>query len=48
MNLAVAQIIKIGDQPVQLFAGVRYYLDTPSGGPDWDPRFGFNFLFPKS
>ncbi len=47
LNLMVAQVIKIGDQPVQLFAGARYYLDKPDGGPEWGLRFGLTFLFPK-
>lgn len=47
-NFIVSQLIKIGDQPVQLFGGVRYYLETPDGGPEWGLRFGLTFLFPKS
>lgn len=48
VNFVVSQLVKIGDQPVQFFGGVRYYLDTPDGGPDWGLRFGLTFLFPKS
>ena len=47
LNVMVAQVLKIGDQPVQLFAGARYYLDKPDGGPEWGLRFGMTFLFPK-
>jgi hypothetical protein len=47
-NFVVSQLLKIGDQPVQLFGGVRYYLETPDGGPEWGLRFGLTFLFPKS
>ena len=47
VNALVSQVLKIGDQPVQVFAGLRYYLETPTGGPDWGVRFGFTFLFPK-
>ncbi len=47
INLVVAQVIKIGHQPVQLFAGARYYADAPDAGPDWGLRLGFTFLFPK-
>jgi len=46
-NLMVAQVLKIGDQPVQFFGGLRYYLDKPTNGPDWGIRFGFTMLFPK-
>lgn len=47
VNLIVSQLLKIGDQPVQLFAGVRYYLETQDGGPEWGLRFGITFLFPQ-
>ncbi|WP_193215105.1 transporter [Luteolibacter marinus] len=45
-NFLVSQLLKIGDQPIQVFAGARYYLETPDGGPEWGLRFGFTFLFP--
>jgi hypothetical protein len=48
VNFIVSQLLKIGDQPVQLFAGARYYLETPDGGPEWGLRLGITFLFPKS
>ncbi len=48
VNFVVSQLVKIGDQPVQFFGGVRYYLDKPDGGPEWGLRFGVTFLFPKS
>lgn len=48
VNFVVSQLVKIGEQPVQFFGGVRYYLDTPDGGPEWGLRFGLTFLFPKS
>jgi len=47
INLVVAQVLKIGEQPVQVFAGGRYYAEAPTGGPEWGLRFGFTFLFPK-
>ena len=47
-NFVVSQLLKIGDQPVQIFGGVRYYLDKPDGGPEWGLRFGMTFLFPQS
>ncbi|NQX02779.1 transporter [bacterium] len=48
INLIVSQIVKLGDQPVQFFGGVRYYAEKPEGGPDWGLRFGMTFLFSKS
>jgi hypothetical protein len=47
VNFVVSQLLEIGDQPVQIFAGARYYLDAPDGGPDWGLRFGITFLFPQ-
>ena len=47
-NFIVSQLVKLGDQPVQFSAGVRYYAEKPDGGPEWGLRFGLTFLFPKS
>lgn len=49
VNFQVAKLVKFGTQPVSLFAGVRYWADTPeSTGPsDVGFRFGMTFLFPK-
>jgi hypothetical protein len=47
LNFIVSQLLKIGDQPLQLSGGVRYYLETPDGGPEWGLRFAVTWLFPK-
>lgn len=48
INMTVSQIIKVGGMPVQLSAGVRYWAESPDGGPqDWGARLGVTFLFPK-
>ena len=47
LNLMVSQLVKIGDHPVQLQAGFRYYLEKPVNGPEWGVRFGVVFLFPE-
>ncbi|HEY1121316.1 MAG TPA: hypothetical protein VGE67_06930 [Haloferula sp.] len=47
VNFVVSQLLKIGDQPIQLFAGARYYFEKPDSGPEWGLRFGVTFLFPK-
>ncbi len=47
INLMVLQMLKIGDQPIQVFGGVRYYAEKPQGGPEWGVRFGFTMLFPR-
>ncbi|MBK1833327.1 transporter [Roseibacillus ishigakijimensis] len=48
VNMMVSQLFTIGDQPVQVFGGFRYYLDAPQGGPEWGLRFGITFLFPAN
>ena len=48
VNFVVSQLVKIGDQPVQFFAGARYNLESPIGGAEWGLRLGLTFLFPKS
>ena len=47
VNLVVSQLLRFGNQPVQLFAGGRYYLERPDQGAEWGLRFGITFLFPK-
>jgi len=49
INVQVAKLVRFGKQPVQLFAGVRYWADSPEDvGPEgWGARFGATFLFPK-
>ncbi|MGL4528563.1 MAG: transporter [Aestuariivirga sp.] len=48
INLTAAQIIKLGGNPVQLTAGVRYWADSPEEGPDgWGARLAMTYLFPK-
>jgi hypothetical protein len=43
----VSQLVMAGRQPYSVGAGVRFYLDGPSGGPEWGIRFSFTMLFPK-
>lgn len=45
INAEVSQLIKVGDLPVQLQAGVRYYADGPSGAPEWGLRFTITPIF---
>jgi hypothetical protein len=47
LNLTVAQLLKLGGQPVQFQAGGRVYAERPDGGPDWGLRFTVTLLFPK-
>ena len=45
-NLTVGQILKIGKLPIQATVGVRYYAESPTGGPDWGIRAVLTLLFP--
>ncbi len=49
INFVVAKIVKFDKLPVQLFAGARYWAETPEGsGPTgWGARAGFTILLPK-
>src|SRR6056297_1739665 len=48
VNLAVSRLVSIGDQPVSLQAGLRYWAESPNGGPDdLAFRLGMTFLFPR-
>jgi hypothetical protein len=47
INLTLAQIVKIGQHPIQFTLGPRYYADSPDNGPEWGVRFAITFLFPK-
>jgi hypothetical protein len=47
INATISQLIKVGDLPLSLLAGYRYYAEAPSGGPDWGLRFQVTLLFPS-
>jgi hypothetical protein len=47
MNLTVSKVTRIGAQMVSIGGGVRYYFESPSGGPDWGLRATFTLLFPR-
>jgi hypothetical protein len=48
INFEIAKLVKIGGQPVQFQAGVRYWADNPStGAHDVGARFNVVFLFPE-
>jgi hypothetical protein len=46
-NLMLAQVVRVGKQPIQLLIGGRYYADGPDDGPEWGLRFALTFLFPR-
>lgn len=47
VNLTYSQVKKFGGQLVSIGGGVRAYLDSPTGGPDWGVRIIFTLLYPK-
>ena len=47
VNLMYSKVTKIGGQMVSFAGGVRAYVDTPAGGPDWGVRFVVTLLYPK-
>jgi hypothetical protein len=47
VNVGYSKVSKIGSQMVSYQGGVRYYAESPEGGPDWGLRFAFTLLFPE-
>jgi hypothetical protein len=47
INLVMSQLLLAGRQPFSAAVGVRFYAESPTGGPAWGIRFGFTALFPK-
>ena len=48
INLTVSQLTAVGKRPLQLGAGIRYWVESPDGGPqEWGARLFLTFLFPK-
>lgn len=48
INAGVNQLLKIGNQPVQIGGGVRYWAESPTSGPEGIGfRLNLIFLFPK-
>ena len=49
VNMTVTQLFKIGNQPMSLQVGPRYWADTPDNqGPDgWGWRLAYTLVFPK-
>jgi len=47
LNVGVAKLFNIGQQPVQLQFGGIYMLTAPEGAPRWGLQTTVTFLFPK-
>jgi len=46
LNAMVAQLVRIGGQPMQFQIGPKLYVEGPTGAPDWGIRFAYTLLFP--
>jgi hypothetical protein len=47
-NVAVAQMLKIGPQILQVQVGARYWVDSPPGGAEgWGLRVAVTLLYPE-
>jgi len=46
-NVQYAKVTRLGGQMLSYQGGVRVYLETPRGGPDWGLRFAVTLLYPK-
>jgi len=47
INISFSKVSRIGSQLVSFAGGVRGYVETPDGGPDWGVRFALTLLYPK-
>jgi len=48
ISFTVGQLLKVGKQPFQISAGVRYWAESSDNGPEgWGVRLKLTFLFPK-
>ena len=48
INLMVSQVLKVGEQALQLQVGARYWADSPDvGAHGWGARATLTLLFPK-
>ncbi len=46
INLMVSKVFKIGKMPISVGIGGRYYVDKPTGGPDWGVRLAITLVLP--
>ncbi|MDY0005990.1 MAG: transporter [Spongiibacteraceae bacterium] len=47
LNIGYSKVTRMGSQLVSLQGGIRYYLESPTNGPDWGLRFTLTLLYPK-
>ena len=47
INVGVNQLVSIGGQILQVGGLVRYYAETPRGGPNWGFQLRMSLVFPR-
>ena len=47
INVGVNQLVSIGGQILQVGGLVRYYAETPRGGPNWGFQLRISLVFPR-
>ncbi len=47
VSVSVTQLIMVGRQPVSIGPSLKYWIESPTGGPDWGLRMNVTLLFPK-
>jgi hypothetical protein len=47
LNVLFSRVSHLGSQPLSYQFGVRAFLETPDGGPDWGLRFNVTLLYPR-
>ncbi|HEY7087974.1 MAG TPA: hypothetical protein VH518_07785 [Tepidisphaeraceae bacterium] len=47
VGVFASQVFKVGGQAMSANFGPRYYVEGPSGAPEWGLRFTLTFLFPQ-
>jgi hypothetical protein len=47
MNVSYSKVSHLGGQLVSYAVGARYYVEAPSGGPEWGVRVVLTLLYPK-
>jgi len=46
INFSVSKVLKLGQKPISMGGGPRFYAKTPAGGPSWGFRWNITLLFP--
>jgi hypothetical protein len=48
LNATVGQLLRVGNQLIQVGGGIRYWMESPDSGPEgWGIRLQFTLLYPK-